>query len=106
MLLNVCICSNKCFLFTDDLKIYKQITSLDDSRMPQNGLHFIHKWCINNNMILNTNKCFHVSFTKKKESHTIHVLNWNRKGRIVFILTIGQEIGAMITITMNKHFEF
>ena len=53
-------------MYADDLKIYRAIDSLDDTQLLQDDLHRIHQWCAESGMILNTNKCCHIRFTRRR----------------------------------------
>ena len=54
------------FMYADDLKIVKTIYNPNDIRLLQEDLTSLYNWCNLNGMILNTNKCSHITFTKKK----------------------------------------
>lgn len=56
---------SKVSLYADDFKIYRLIKKPEDAYVLQSDLDNIARWCINNGMVLNHNKCFHISFTKK-----------------------------------------
>ena len=63
------ICENlhcKYKLFADDLKVYRTITSQHDSYMLQNDINHISLWCKCNSMFLNSEKCFFLRITRKK----------------------------------------
>lgn len=53
------------YLYADDLKICRTINNSDDSQLLQNDLDEIIQWCCDNDMDLNTNKCFYVQYTRK-----------------------------------------
>lgn len=52
-------------LFADDLKIYLNISSLQDCVKLQNDVNTIQNWCTSNKLNLNISKCKVVTFTKK-----------------------------------------
>lgn len=53
-------------LFADDLKIYAQVNSNNDVMLIQHDLDRIKRWCNDNAMVLNADKCYHIKYTKKK----------------------------------------
>lgn len=54
-------------LFADDCKIYQQIKSFDDCLALQRDVLQLAKWCDENRLHLNVNKCSVVSFTRRKD---------------------------------------
>lgn len=60
----------KFLMFADDLKIYRVISERSDTNKIQNDLNRIQNWCSRNFMALNTKKCYHIKFSRKKTSHT------------------------------------
>lgn len=63
---------NECFkncdflLFADDLKIYREIITVEDHVKIQSDLDSFSNYCITNKLGLSLNKCMSISFTKKK----------------------------------------
>ncbi|CAH2084880.1 unnamed protein product [Euphydryas editha] len=56
----------KCSLYADDLKIYRDIKTNSDVLLLQQDLDAIQNWCHDNLMILNTSKCYHMTFTRNR----------------------------------------
>lgn len=52
-------------IYADDMKIFKKIESLNDALLLQNDLDNFFKWCKNNNLLLNVNKCALMCFTRR-----------------------------------------
>jgi len=52
-------------LFANDAKIYKSITSPDDTELLQSDLDTFNEWCISNGLSLNIDKCQIVTYSKK-----------------------------------------
>ncbi|GBM90559.1 putative RNA-directed DNA polymerase from transposon BS [Araneus ventricosus] len=65
-----------CFLFADDLKLFGSIRSDLDSVLLQRDLDCLFKWCIDNRLHLNTEKCSVLSYTRKAQP-LIHVYKIN-----------------------------
>ena len=55
-----------CLLFADDVKLLRAITSVEDCIKLQQDLNTILIWCEHNSLLLNTDKCHVISFSKKK----------------------------------------
>lgn len=62
----------KFLMFTDDLKMYKTISTSNDSVAIQSDLDRIQNWCNQNGMTLNVKKCFHITFFKRKNKLVYH----------------------------------
>lgn len=58
--------NSKCSLFADDLKIFKTVNCLTDASLLQSDLSKVQQWCTENFMVLNSQKCYHIKFTRKK----------------------------------------
>lgn len=52
-------------LFADDMKIFANIKKHEDARILQGDIDTIYNWCENNQLQLNTKKCFTIAFTRK-----------------------------------------
>lgn len=50
-------------LYADDLKLYSRINSYDDCLRLQSSLDRIFDWCVTNNLCLNVDKCYVVSYS-------------------------------------------
>lgn len=55
-------------LFADDLKLFSIINTTEDARNLQRDIDTIVSWCNRNDLQLNTNKCYFISFSRKHES--------------------------------------
>ncbi|MEL7308158.1 MAG: reverse transcriptase family protein, partial [Pseudomonadota bacterium] len=61
-----CFLSSECLLFADDVKIFKQISSVNDCFELQNDLNALSDWCSIWSMNLNLAKCFFINFSLKR----------------------------------------
>ena len=52
-------------MFADDIKLYKNVSSINDCNDLQQDLDKLHKWCSNNHLKLNVSKCKVISYTRK-----------------------------------------
>lgn len=59
-----CLSNSNVYLFADDLKIMRPISSSSDTELLQDDLNRLSSWCQRNNMSLNINKCHHMHFTR------------------------------------------
>lgn len=60
-----CFLSSQFILYADDMKIYKQIKSVEDCLALQQDLHRFERFCLANKLDLNVSKCISISFTRK-----------------------------------------
>ncbi|GBN81981.1 hypothetical protein AVEN_117678-1 [Araneus ventricosus] len=65
-----------CLLFADNLKLFGSIRSDLDSVLLQRDLDCLFKWCIDNRLHLNIEKCNVLSYTRKAQP-LIHVYKIN-----------------------------
>lgn len=54
-------------MFADDLKVYRKINDHRDISLLQHDVNAIKHWCSANGMLLNSSKCFHIKFTRKRD---------------------------------------
>lgn len=60
------------FMYADDLKAVKLITSREDVELLQSDLNRLVQWCQHNQMNLNPKKCYHVTFSRKSQNNLIN----------------------------------
>jgi hypothetical protein len=63
-----CLSGCKCLLFADDLKIFRPIKFSSDTQALQSAINQLQHWCISNKLHLNVQKCFAMSYSRKKVS--------------------------------------
>lgn len=56
----------QCLMYADDLKLFKEIRSVEDCADLQENLNLLHSWCLNNKLLLNISKCCVVSYSRKR----------------------------------------
>ena len=59
------ISNSHCLLYADDLKLYRVINCEEDCRLLQEDLNRVSRWGDNNDLLLNTDKCHIVSYSRK-----------------------------------------
>lgn len=57
---------SKIYMFADDLKLTKIVSSDEESKNLQKDIDGLQEWCNKNKMYLNGKKCKHIKFTKKR----------------------------------------
>lgn len=65
------ICSHK-LLFADDLKLFKEVSCVLDCSLLQDDLNRLSRWCVENELPLNIEKCKTMTFTRKLTPITFH----------------------------------
>jgi hypothetical protein len=63
-----CIKNSKMLLYADDTKIFRFIKNIDDCTVLQSDLNHFQAFCTSNNLFLNPDKCFIISFSRKRTS--------------------------------------
>ena len=66
-----CNINCKALLFADDLKLYKEINSLNDALNLQDNLNKLANWCYNWKLSLNMEKCFSMTISRKNQINNI-----------------------------------
>lgn len=61
-----------CILYADDLKIFRQIISVDDCELLQRDIDVLYSWSLKNNLHLNIMKCNVLTFTRKSNPIVKH----------------------------------
>ena len=59
------IVNSECKIYADDVKIFKSVSSISDAEQLQGDLSAFHKWCVDNHMFLNIDKCRVINLTRK-----------------------------------------
>lgn len=63
-----CIVNSSILMYADDCKVYRSIKDSNDNVLLQNDLDNFQKWCKQNQMCLNSKKCFVMTFSRKSNS--------------------------------------
>lgn len=93
---------SKISLFADDLKIYRTIKSIHDAELLQKDLDGVGEWCTLNGMLLNTNKCSYIRFTRKiKPIESRYSLN----GEKLVVVSEVRDLGVLLDskLKFNVH---
>ena len=94
--------NSKCLLFADDLKLYAQINTNDDSVNLQNDLNRVLEWSDRNKIAFNVNKCYVMSFTRKKE---IFSFDYRMGETVITRVNEFKDLGVIFDnkLTMRAH---
>lgn len=93
-----CIKNSNMLLYADDAKIFRVIRNIDDCNALQNDLNSFETFCVSSNLFLNPDKCFVISFSRKKTN-----INFNYKlhdkelGRVDQIRDLGVIMDSKLT---------
>lgn len=92
-------------LYADDLKIFKSIKSNNDCQTLQADLDTLSAWCTENKMSLNVNKCFAMSFTKKKNKigHSYKI-----NDNLLVTKSSAKDLGIIFDteLSFREHFQY
>lgn len=95
---------SKCSLYADDLKVYREVKSLEDSLRLQHDLAAISRWCVENFLNLNVQKCVTISFFRiRSPVRFSYVID----GSVVKRVNEVRDLGVVFTenVSFNRHIE-
>lgn len=96
---------SRCLLFADDIKIYAKIRDYLDAVRLQCDLNRLSKWCRINCLELNVQKCFNVTYSRKKKpllvDYFIDGIKLDRKFKV-------KDLGVVFDtkVSFNDHIDF
>ncbi|GBO17437.1 hypothetical protein AVEN_182173-1 [Araneus ventricosus] len=104
---------SECLLFADDLKLFSSICSDLDSILLQRNLDSLFKWCTDNRLHLNIEKCSVLSYTRKTQPlnhvYKINNLVLSRSNTVTDLgiifdtkLDFSQHIDTMVSKTYRR----
>ena len=76
-------------LFADDLKIYKKIFCYQDKNELQKEINLLYKWCLNNGLILNLDKCCFITFGNSRVLPLDYCINNLKLNKVSVIKDLG-----------------
>lgn len=92
-------------LFADDLKLFSKVNSFDDVQKLQTDINTIFNWCEQNDLKLNGDKCYFISFSRKQE--TSQLLNgYAINGAAITKVNLIRDLGILFDskLTFEPHF--
>lgn len=87
-------------LFADDIKLFSKISSLDDVHKLQMDINTIFNWCERNDLKLNREKCYFISFSRKQEASQLlngYTFNGAFISKVNFIRDLGVIFDSKLT---------
>jgi hypothetical protein len=103
--LSAIIKHSKFLLFFDDLKMYRNVKSVEDCKVLQAGVYSVQHWCAENHMELNIQKTRIISFTRKTNS--VH-FNYYVSNEIILRSDCIKDLGIMLDskLYFHRHADF
>jgi hypothetical protein len=103
--LSAIIKHSKFLLFADDLKIYRNIKSVEDCKALQADICSVQHWCAENLMELNIQKMRIISFMRKTNS--VH-FNYYVSNEIILLPDCSKDLGVMLDskLYFHRHVDF
>jgi hypothetical protein len=87
-------------LYADDLKMFKKINNINDSKLLQIDLEYINNWCKNNKMELNVKKCEFITFSKKLAQNRIET-TYNLGNVSLNKIQVVRDLGVLFDSDLN-----
>lgn len=102
--INLCFSNSHHLLYADDTKIYRVVQSSDDCAKLQQDLYSFERFCSNNCMPLNLDKCYVITFSRK--FHPIKY-NYSISGRNIARVDFIRDLGVTLDskLHFNKHID-
>lgn len=99
---DLCEVFNDCefLLYADDLKIFRHISSADDTISLQRNLQAVDVWCKRNGMTLNVSKCECISFTRRHQQNT-HVHEYRIGDQCLRRVATVKDLGVVLDSGMT-----
>ena len=91
----------KLFLFADDAKLYRCIKSPDDRIIVQKVLMMLANWCVENDVVLNVNKCVWMTVGKKISNVNKYVIYNNDLQCVEIIKDLGVTFNRMLKFDVH-----
>ena len=92
-------------MFADDLNFFSNITDLNSSALLPNAIVALESWCHINQLPLNIEKCFIITFTRCRSPLLVnyHVLNSTIKRRFII-----KDLGVILDyrLSFNDHIDY
>lgn len=92
-------------LYADDIKLYRKICGPGDCLSLQKELDTILRWCDQNNMSLNVNKCEAISF--KRNETNILSYDYHCRNQVLKRVTVVKDLGVLLDsrLTFKTHID-
>lgn len=96
----------KILLYADDLKLFTKINNINDAHKLQIDINAISNWCERNDIRLNKEECYVVTFTKKQEATQI-VYNYSINNVAIKKISLIRDLGVIFDskLTFEAHYQ-
>jgi len=98
------ICNSKYLQFADDLKIYRPVVTVDDCVQLQGDIDGLQRFCDENRLVLNVDKCAHITFTRNKDRINF---NYSLNGAVLKKVEEIRDLGVILDskLSFEPHVE-
>lgn len=102
--MSTCFLESQHLVYADDTKIYRAVSSTADCQLLQSDLVNFYKYCTDNDLYLNLDKCFIISFTRGRE---VINFSYNFEGRQIQRVTSIRDLGVTLDsqLTFLQHID-
>lgn len=91
-----------CLLYADDLKLFSRVNNAYDCSSLQAALTKIEMWCKTNNLQLNINKCFVITYSNKRNNLVFnYTLDDSEITRCSYIRDLGVTFDAKMSFSLH-----
>jgi exonuclease III len=99
-----CLRHSKILLFADDAKIFKEIRNTEDCERLQSDLTALQKYCVENQLFLNIEKCNIITYTRNRKKINF---NYNINDKILQHKSEIRDLGIVLDeeLGFTKHYE-
>lgn len=92
--------------YADDFKLRNRIGSVDDCRLLQQDINSFSRWCSSNGLVLNSNKCSVMSFSRKNVS-AVTRFNYYLDSSLLNRVESVRDLGVILDckLTFKPHYD-
>ena len=95
----------KFLLYADDLKLYWAVDTITDCGAIQADLDALNEWCVNNKLIINVNKCQHITFTRCRDPIKFSFnINNSQLVRVEFVKDLGVYFDSKLNFNLHVNY--
>ena len=102
--LSNCLSSTLPFIYADDTKCIKTISTIDDSRLMQSDLDSISQWSSDTELFFNESKFAHICFWSKPSF--IDLPEYNINSKIISKVVKIKDLGIILSSNLNWDYHY